>query len=153
MKGTRQGTETMADDTKAGRDPPHRDEGHRLVPPPSAYLARARAAIGAAAPAPSGVRVRRLSGEPLPAVYHAQDPALRLIRDSRLPHAPRDLLTGVVVRLSGVADGEQERLLYDLGDTSIRAFPTWADGTLTLVFARRETAARYRTILRTLRYL
>jgi hypothetical protein len=129
------------------------ERGPGLVPPPSAYLARARAAIGPAAPPARGVRVRRLSAEPLPTVYQAQDPAMRLIRGARLPHGPQDLLTGMVVQLSGARDGEEERLLYDLGDTQIRAFPQFAGGKLTVVFARLENAARYRSILRTLRYL
>jgi hypothetical protein len=143
----------MAERRSILRDVPPQPTRHGLAPPPSAYLAQAHAAIAPAPLRPREVRVRRLSAEPLPKTYQAHEPALRLIRDLQLPHDPRELLTGMVVRLSGVADGERERLLYDLGDTAIRAFPTFAEGTLTVVFARREVAARYRSILRTLRYL
>lgn len=127
------------------------------VSSPRAYFGRAsRAATGAlragisdSAEAPPAAAPRR------PTSYRAGDPALRLFAGFALPLAPTTPLTGAVATLSGIRDGEHERLFIDLGTSLVRAAPQRDEsaGTLRLVLSRTQSAETYGTLLASLRYV
>src|SRR5690606_20286641 len=64
-------------------------------------------------------------------------------------------LTGAVATLSGIRDGEHERLFVDLGTTLVRATRQRDDaaGTLTLALSRTQSAETYSGLLASLRYV
>ncbi len=126
-----------------------------LLPSPSAYLAQAHSAIGVVQ---SGARAAAAGADAayeLRPRYRPNDPALRLWGELSLPHAPDDVLDAMVVRVRGIADRDSERLLYDLGYSSIRSVAEFDErsGTLILMFVRRERAAVYARLATTLRYI
>jgi hypothetical protein len=143
------------------QDPPSR-EGNRRPPSgpvssPRAYFGRAsRAATGALrvgiseSSEPAAVPSRRR-----PPVYRAGDPALRLFAGFTLPLPPTTPLTGAIATLSGIRDGEHEKLYIDLGTSLVRAAPQRDEkaGTLTLILSRTQSAETYAALLASLRYV
>ncbi len=123
-----------------------------LVPSPSAYLAQAKHAVGAL---PGAAKPDVVVPAPSRPAYRPHDPALRLWSDVRLPHEPDEFLDAMVVRFAGAVDGGDERLLYDLGYSSIRPVAEFdaKSGTSYLIFVRRERAAVYARLAATLRYI
>jgi hypothetical protein len=127
------------------------------VSSPRAYFGRAsRAATGALrigiteAPDPGPATPPRR-----PLVYQAGDPALRLLPHLVLPFPPTAPLTGAIATLSGVRDGEHEKLFIDLGTSLVRATPHRDDqaGTLSLSLSRTQSSETYRGLLASLRYV
>ncbi len=90
-----------------------------------------------------------------PPVYRTGDPALRLFAGFALPLPPATLLSGAIATLSGVRDGEHERLLIDLGTSLVRSAPRRDEkaGTLGLMLSRTQTAETYAALLGSLRYV
>ena len=90
-----------------------------------------------------------------PPVYRAGDPALRLFAGFALPLPPTAPLTGAVATLSGIRDGEHEKLFIDLGTSLVRSAPRRDEsaGTLSLVLSRTQSAETYGTLLASLRYV
>jgi hypothetical protein len=128
-----------------------------LVSSPRAYFGRAsRAATGALRtgiselphPGPAAAPKR-------PPVYRAGDPALRLFAGLTLPLPPTAPLTGAIATLSGIRDGEREKLFIDLGTSLVRSTPRRDEGagTLSLVLSRTQSAETYGTLLASLRYV
>jgi hypothetical protein len=127
------------------------------VSSPRAYFGRAsraatralRAGIGEVAEPGASVMPKR------PPVYHAGDPALRLFTGFTLPLPPTAPLTGAVATLSGIRDGEHEKVFIDLGTSLVRSTPRRDDkeGTLTLVLSRTQSAETYAGLLSSLRYV
>jgi hypothetical protein len=127
------------------------------VSSPRAYFGRAsRAATGAQragsaeAPAPGpSVGPRR------PPVYRAGDPALRPFAGFALALPPATPLTGAVAALSGIRDGEHEKLFIDLGTSLVRSTLRRDEkaGTLSLILSRAQSAETYGALLASLRYV
>ncbi|MBL8661372.1 MAG: hypothetical protein JNM29_01045 [Candidatus Odyssella sp.] len=143
------------------REKPAQDENRRPpsgpVSSPRTYFGRAsRAATGAmrtgiSDPAEPGLLARAKR----PAVYRAGDPALRLFAGLGLPLSPTLPITGAVATLSGIRDGEHEKLFVDLGTTLVRAARQRDDaaGTLRLALSRTQSAETYSALLGSLRYV
>ncbi len=127
-----------------------------LVSSPRIYFGRAsRAATSSLRAAMAGPPpVASAAANPAP-VYRAGDPALRLFATLNLPFAPTTPLTGAIATLSGIADGEREKLLLELGTSLVRstARRDEAAGTLTLILSRTQSADVYRTLLTSVRYV
>lgn len=143
------------------QEKPGKDENRR---PPSGPVSSPRAYFGQASRAATGALRSGISDpvEPVsaarpkrPQVYNAGDPALRLFAGFELPLSPTTPLTGAVATLSGIRDGEHEKLFVDLGTTLVRATRERdeAAGTLTLALARTQSAETYSTLLASLRYV
>ena len=127
-----------------------------LVSSPRIYFGRAsRAATSSLRAAIAGKRpAASAAANPAP-VYRAGDPALRLFGALTLPFSPTAPLTGAIATLSGIADGEREKLLLELGTSLVRstARRDEAAGTLTLILSRTQSADVYRTLLASVRYV
>jgi len=127
-----------------------------LVSSPRGYFGRAsRAAARSTRAAPSEPAAAPGAAGPQAPVYRAGDPALRLFATLTLPFPPTAPLTGAIATLSGIADGEHEKLLIELGTSLVRATPRRdeASGTLSLILSRTHSAEVYRSLLATLRYV
>jgi hypothetical protein len=140
---------------------PGKDENRR---PPSGPVSSPRAYFGRASRAATGALRVGISemGEPALAVarrrtsiYRAGDPALRLFAGFSLALPPTALLTGAIATLSGIQDGEHEKLYIDLGTSLVRAAPRRdeAAGTLSLILSRTQSAETYGALLASLRYV
>lgn len=127
------------------------------VSSPRAYFGRAsRAATGALRAGISEVSEPGPTKSPRrPPVYRAGDPALRLFAGFALPMPPTTPLTGAIAVLSGIADGEHEKLFIDLGTSLVRATSRRDEkaGTLSLILSRTQSAETYATLLASLRYV
>ena len=132
--------------------------------PPSGPVSSPRAYFGRASRAATGALRAGISElpEPGPAaapkrlpVYRALDPALRLFAGFALPLPATAPLTGAVATLSGVRDGEHEKLFIDLGTSLVRSTPRrdGKAGTLSLVLSRTQSAETYGALLASLRYV
>lgn len=90
-----------------------------------------------------------------PLVYQAGEPALRLLAHLVLPFPPTAPLTGAVATLSGVRDGDHEKLFIDLGASLVRATLRRDEqaGTLALILSRTQSTETYRGLLASLRYV
>jgi len=132
--------------------------------PPSGPVSSPRAYFGRASRAATrALRNGITEAEPFPPtvarprqfVYRAGDPAMRLLPTLTLPFPPTTPLTGAIATLSGMRDGEHERLFIDLGTSLVRATPRRDDdaGTLALVLSRTQSAETYRGLLASLRYV
>jgi hypothetical protein len=128
-----------------------------LVSSPRAYFGRAsRAATGALRAGISEVSESGAAADPgRRPVYRAGDPALRLFAGLTLPFAPTAPLTGAIATLSGLRDGEHEKLFIDLGASLVRATRRRDEkgGTLSLILARTQSALTYGALLASLRYV
>jgi hypothetical protein len=127
------------------------------VSSPRAYFGRASRA--AARALQNGITEAPDSGSATsprgPLVYKAGDPALRVLAHLTLPFPPTAPLTGAIVTLSGVRDGEHEKLFIDLGTSLVRATPRRDEpgGTLALMLSRSQSTETYRGLLASLRYV
>ena len=132
--------------------------------PPSGPVSSPRAYFGRASRAATGALRAGISEVPEPGpptaprrphVYRAGDPALRLFAGFTLPLPPTTPLTGAIAALSGIADGEHEKLFIDLGTSLVRATPRRdaKAGTLSLILSRTQSAETYSTLLASLRYV
>jgi len=122
-----------------------------LVSSPRGYFGRAsRAAIG-----PARAAVAEPAPSRRPAAYRAGDPAVRVFGTIEMPFAPLTPLTGAVATLSGIADGEHEKLMVELGTTLVRATHARdeAAGTYSLTLNRTQSAEVYRALLGSVRYV
>ncbi len=97
----------------------------------------------------------RSAGPKRAPVYRAGDPALRLFAGFVLPLPPTTPLTGAVATLSGIRDGEREKLFIDLGTSLVRATPRRDEkaATLSLILSRTQSAETYGALLASLRYV
>lgn len=143
------------------QDPPSREQNRRPpsgpVSSPRAYFGRAsrnatgalRAGISEMPEPPSPLASRR------PPIYRAGDPALRLFAGFSLSLPATTPLTGAIVTLSGIRDGEHERLFVDLGTSLVRSTPRRDEqaGKLSLILSRTQSAETYATLLGSLRYV
>ena len=140
---------------------PGKEENRR---PPSGPVSSPRAYFGRASRAATGALRAGISemAEPGPAasqrrppIYRAGDPALRLFAGFALALPPTTPLTGAIATLSGIQDGEHERLFIDLGTSLVRAAPRRdeKEGTLSLVLSRTQSAETYGGLLASLRYV
>jgi hypothetical protein len=127
------------------------------VSSPRAYFGRAsRAATRALRAGISEMAEPGYSALPKrPPIFHAGDPALRLFAGFSLPLPPTAPLTGAVAMLSGIRDGEHEKVFIDLGTSLVRSTPRRdeKEGTLTLVLSRTQSAETYAALLSSLRYV
>jgi hypothetical protein len=128
------------------------------VSSPRGYFGRAsRAATGLARPSSDSAIEPDADSAAPPSrlVFRAGDPALRAFPRIDLPFPPTAPLTGAVATLSGVADGDHERLLIELGTSLIRATTSRdeAAGTFTLALGRTQSTEVYRALLATVRYV
>ncbi len=146
----------MSEQEKPGKDENRRPPSG-LVSSPRAYFGRAsRAATGALrAGIANAAESGPAAGPKGPLVYSAGDPALRLFAGFELPLSPTTPLTGAIATLSGIRDGEHEKLFVDLGTTLVRATRQRDDtaGTLTLVLSRTQSAETYSGLIASLRYV
>ena len=146
----------MSDKEKSGSEENRRPPSGP-VSSPRAYFGRAsRAALRALRAGISEVPERGSSLMPKrPPVYHAGDPALRLFAGFTLPLPPTAPLTGAVATLSGIRDGEHEKVFIDLGTSLVRSTPRrdQKEGTLSLVLSRTQSAETYGALLSSLRYV
>jgi hypothetical protein len=143
------------------KEQPGKEENRR---PPSGPVSSPRAYFGRASRAATGALRAGISEvhEPRPAaaaqrppVYRAGDPALRLFAGFTLPMPSTTPLTGAIAALSGIADGEHEKLFIDLGTSLVRATSRRDEkaGTLSLILSRTQSAGTYATLLASLRYV
>lgn len=150
-----------AEPTVSESEKPSSEENRR---PPSGPVSSPRAYFGRASRAATralraGISELPEPGSPVmpkrPPVYRAGDPALRLFAGFTLPLPPTAPLTGAVATLSGVRDGEHEKLFIDLGTSLVRATPRRDEktGMLSLVLSRTQSAETYATLLASLRYV
>lgn len=132
--------------------------------PPSGPVSSPRAYFGRASRAATralrgGITEVPEPGSPIlpkrPPVYRAGDPALRLFAGFSLPLPATAPLTGAVATLSGIRDGEHEKVFIDLGTSLVRSTPRRdeKEGTLSLVLSRTQSAETYATLLASLRYV
>mgnify|MGYP001187258649 CR=1 FL=1 len=136
--------------------PQRRRPTHGPVSSPRAYFGRAsRAATGALRAGISEVTEGAAAAPKGPLVYVPGDPALRLFAGFALPLEPTTPLTGAVATLTGIRDGEHERLFIDLGTSLVRVAPQRdiAAGMLRLTLSRTQSAETYSTLLSSLRYV
>ncbi|HEY7609322.1 MAG TPA: hypothetical protein VIF14_08835 [Alphaproteobacteria bacterium] len=143
------------------KDKPSGNENRR---PPSGAVSSPRAYFGRASRAVTGglrAGITEVSG-PGPAaaprrppVYRAGDPALRLFADFALSLPSTAPLTGATATLSGIRDGEHEKLFIDLGTSLVRSTPRRDEkaGTLSLILSRMQSGETYGTLLASLRYV
>ena len=103
------------------QEQPGSEEKRRLpsgpVSSPRAYFGRASHAAGIGKLAEPGPAV----APKRPPVYRAGDPALRLFAGFVLPPPATAPVTGAAATLSGVRDGEHEKLFIDLGTSLVRS--------------------------------
>ena len=87
--------------------------------------------------------------------YAAGDPALRLLRDYGIPADDDDILYGAIITVCGISDGNREVLRYDLSGTGLSATHAALPmlGFNVLKFHGADSAANYRKVLNTVRYL
>ena len=127
------------------------------VSSPRAYFGRAsRAATQALRAGISEVRgAGPATAAKHPPVYRVGDPALRLFAGFALPLPPTAPIAGAIATLSGIRDGEHEKLFIDLGTSLVRSAPRRDEnaGTLSLVLSRMQSAETYGTLLASLRYV
>jgi hypothetical protein len=145
----------------SNEDPPSKAENRR---PPSGPVSSPRAYFGRASRAATGALRIGISGagEPAPAasrrrppVYRAGDPALRLFAGFTLPLPPATPLTGAIATLSGIQDGEHEKLYIDLGTSLVRVTQRRDEkaDTLSVILSRTQSAETYAALLASLRYV
>jgi hypothetical protein len=140
---------------------PKKEENRR---PPSGPVSSPRAYFGRASLAATGALRNGISGTPAPGpeaaekrapVFRVGDPALRLFSGFELPFSPTTPLTGAIATLTGVRDGDHEKLFVDLGTSLVRAARQHDEerGTLTLTLSRTQSTETYSTLLASLRYV
>lgn len=99
--------------------------------------------------------MRDAAETPVAAEFHPADPAIRLSPAIMADVPAGRTLSGAHVRIDGVADGDAELLLYDLGGTrilpSIDYLPTY--GVLDVHFVGLAAGDAYARLLSSLRYI